>query len=808
MRKQARVVVVGGGVVGVGILYHLTKHGWSDVVLVERTELTAGSTWHAAGLCTHFAHNLTIQALRAHSVRLYSGELEKETGSPVGFHRCGALRVTRSEDRMDEFRHVRGLGRYSGYRFDILTPAELKEIYPLVELEGLIGAIHEPDDGFVDPSQATQAMAQGARNGGAEIYRHTRVTAIAQGPGGEWRVETDKGAITCEHLVNAAGTWGYEVGRMMGLELPMVPMLHQYLVTDRIAAVAALDRELPIIRDPEESWYLRQERDGFICGPYERDGRPWSIDAVPPDFGMELLPPDLDRVEPILAAAMARVPALAEGGIKTVVNGPITFTPDGNPLIGPAFGLGRAWLLTGSSMGVMEGGGAGDFLARWIVEGAPPMDALAVDPRRFGGYADRDYRVAKAVEGFGKQFAIHYPYEEREAGRPRYCSALHDDMAAAGACFGAVHGWERPNWFAPAGTRPEAVLSFGRGNWFEAVGAECAAASERVALADLSAFAKFEVSGPGALDFVDTLGANRAPGRDGRIVLTHALTPRGGVASEFTVTRLAAERFYLTSAAAARRHDHDLLRRHARAFPGLAVADRTQELGVFGLMGPQAEALLAGLAAADVSAAAFPWLTAREVEVAGLPVRALRVSYIGESGWELHVAMEHLKALHDAVVEAGRALGIGRYGAFAMNALRLEKGYRAWGADLSTERTPLEAGLARFVRLDGHDFAGRAALLRAGAEPPAFRMDLLEIAGDGPDPFGQHPVFAGEQVAGLSTSGAYGHRTAKKLALAYLNPPVLSAGAPLSVEICGQPQTARILDAAPYDPQNRRLIGG
>jgi dimethylglycine dehydrogenase len=401
---------------------------------------------------------------------------------------------------------------------------------------------------------------------------------------------------------------------MMGLELPMVPMLHQYLVTDRVEAVAALDRELPMIRDPEESWYLRQERDGLIVGPYEQAGKTWSIDAVPPDFGMELLPPDLESVEHILAAAMARVPALAEGGIKTVVNGPITFTPDGNPLIGPAFGLDKAWLLTGSSMGVMEGGGAGDFLARWIVEGEPPMDALAVDPRRFGGYADRDYRLAKAVEGFGKQFAIHYPYEERKAGRPRYRSAIHDDLAAAGACFGAVYGWERPNWFAPAGSRPEAVLSFGRGNWFEAVGQDCATASERVALADLSAFSKFEIAGPGALDFVDTLGANRAPSRDGRIVLTHALTPGGGVASEFSVPRLATDRFYLTSAAAARRHDDDLLRRHARAFAGLAVTDRTMELGVLGLMGPQAQALLAGLAAAEVSAAAFPWLTARELD--------------------------------------------------------------------------------------------------------------------------------------------------------------------------------------------------
>ncbi|MDX1422242.1 MAG: FAD-dependent oxidoreductase, partial [Kiloniellales bacterium] len=447
MRDQARVVVIGGGAMGCSLLYHLTRLGWRDVMLVEKNELTAGSTWHAAGLCTHFAHNLTIMNLRAHSVRLYQS-LEAETGQPVSFHPSGALRVTRSADRMDEFRHVQGLGRFAGFEFHILAPAELKEIYPLVETDGLLGAIYEPLDGHVDPSQATQAMAKGARDAGAEVSRHNPVEAIERTRGGDWRVRTREGDIAAEIVVNAAGTWCREIGAMMGLDLPVVPMLHQYLVTDRVAAVAARDAELPIIRDPEESWYLRQERDGFICGPYERGGTPWSVDGVPDGFGMELLPPDLERIADIVGAAMARVPCLAEAGIKTVVNGPITFTPDANPLIGPAFGLERAYLLTGSSMGVMEGGGAGRFLAEWIVGGEPPMDALAVDPRRFGGYADRDYRLAKAIEGFGKQFAIHYPFEERPAGRPKVRTPAYGTMAGAGAVFGAVYGWERPNWFA------------------------------------------------------------------------------------------------------------------------------------------------------------------------------------------------------------------------------------------------------------------------------------------------------------------------------------------------------------------------
>ena len=805
MQGHARVVVIGGGAMGVSLLYHLTKLGWNDVVLIEKNELTAGSTWHAAGLCTHFAHNLTIQAMRAHSIELYSGILEIETGSPVGFHQTGALRVTRSKDRMDEFRQVRGIGKYSGIDFQILTPSELKDIYPLVELDGLIGAIHEPLDGHVDPSQATHAMAKGARNGGANIHLHTRVTGIARTAAGEWRVETNAGDIVAEHVVNAAGTWGYEVGRMFGLELPVVPMLHQYLVTDRVEAVAAMDRALPIIRDPEESWYVRQERDGLIVGPYEKAGKPWSIDAVPPDFGMELLPPDLDSVEHIVAAAMARIPALGEAGIKTVVTGPITFTPDANPLIGPAFGLDNAWLLTGTSMGVMEGGGAGKFLAEWIVDGEPPMDAVVLDPRRFGGFADRAYRIAKAIECFGNQFAVHYPYEEREAGRPGRTSAIHDDMAKAGAVFGAAYGWERPNWFARKGAAREAILTFRRANWFDAVGDECRAASERVAVADLSVFAKFEVTGADALSFMDRLGANRVPGRDGQVGLTHALTPRGGIASEFAVTRLAADRFYLTSAAAAERHDLELLQRHVHGFGAVTVSNLTSSYGVLGLMGPHAPDVLSGLVETDLSPRAFPWLSAQDTAVGGVPVRALRLSYIGEAGWEMHVEMHHLKALYDAIIEAGRRFDIGGYGAYAMNAMRLEKGYRAWGMDLSTERTPFEAGLDRLVTLEGRRFTGRDALAEARSRQPAFRMELLEIEGEGPDPFGMHPVFRGERVAGLVTSGVYGHRTGKKLALAYLRPETRADEAPLRVEICGLAEPASILPAPPFDPANHRM---
>ncbi|NNF76792.1 MAG: FAD-dependent oxidoreductase, partial [Rhizobiales bacterium] len=483
-------------------------------------------------------------------------------------------------------------------------------------------------------------------------------------------------------------------------------------------------------------------------------------DLVPPEFGMELLPPDLECIEHIVEKAMARIPVLAEAGIKTVVNGPITFTPDANPLIGPAFGLANAWLLTGSSMGVMEGGGAGKFLAEWIVGGDPPMDALAFDPRRFGGYADRDYRIAKAVESFGNQFAIHYPFEEREAGRPAMTTPVHGDMAAAGAVFGFAYGWERPNWFASSPDQAS-TLSFGRANWFDAVGAECRAVSAAAGIADMSVFSKFQITGKDAAAFVDTLGANRVPGKDGRIGLTHALTASGGVFSEFTVTRLASDHLYLTSAAAARRQDTDLLNGHARQFSAVQIEDVTEARGILALMGPNSRSVLEALTSQDLSSAAFPWLSAQKMEVAGINTTALRVSYAGELGWELHVPMAQMTPLYQALVEQGAPAGLVHFGAFALNSMRLEKGYRAWGMDLSTERTPLEAGLDRLVKPEARE------ALRAKRDQP-FGMELLELDAEGPDPFALHPVFSGDKVAGLVTSGGFGHRTKKKLALAYL----------------------------------------
>jgi dimethylglycine dehydrogenase len=807
MKEHARVVVIGGGAMGVSLLYHLAKRGWTDVMLVEKTELTAGSTWHAAGLCTHFAHNASIMEMRAHSVRMYREGLTKETGLPTGFHPSGALRVTRSEERMNEFRHVQGIGDFVGYEFEILTPKELKEIYPLVELDGIIGAIYEPNDGHVDPTLATTAMATAARNMGAEIVRHNPVLSLTRNASGEWLVETKQGTIVAEHVVNAAGTWCREIALMMGLDLPVVPMLHQYVVTAEVPEIVeridAGQPELPIIRDPEESWYLRQERDGYIVGPYEKTGHTWGVDGIPPAFGMELMPPDLDSIEHIIAMAMERVPALANAGIKTVVNGPITFTPDANPMVGPAFGVRNGWLLTGSSMGVMEGGGAGAFLADWIVDGQPPRDALAIDGRRFGNFADRDYRIDKAVECFGLQFGVHYPYEEREAGRPRRVTPAYAQQKAEGAVFGAAYGWERPNWFAADGDK-KPVLTFRRPGWFAAVKRECINVRDYVGSVDLTAFSKFEVSGPGAAEFMASLGSNRPPMRDGRIGLTHVLTPTGGVASEFTIARISGNRYYLTSAAFAERHDEDMLR--GRAKGDVTITNLTEKRAILGVMGPKSRELLGRLTGAELSDIAFPWLSAQQITVAGIPALALRVSYVGELGWELHVDLDRFGDLYRAVSEAGQSLGHRPFGIYAVNAMRLEKGYRGWGADLTTERTPLEAGLAPLVKSEGRDFIGREAMLERAASGNAWRMALFSVEDDGFSlPFYNHTVWQDARPVGVVTSGGYGFRTGKPLVLVYLTPKAVPG--PMSIRVIDRDLKITELAEAPYDPENLKPRG-
>jgi len=804
MKTDAQVLIIGGGVMGVSLLYHLSQAGWQDVVLTEKNDLTHGSTWHAAGLCTHFAHNATIQELRATSVRLYRDILPKETGETCGFHRSGAMRITSNPDRMDEFAHVAGLSKFTGYELQMLKPDDVERLHPLARTEGLLGGIYEPDDGHVDPSLATHAMASVARKNGATILRNNPVTAIRRDKDA-WLVETSQGPIRAKHIVNAAGTWGWEIGDMMGLNIPSVPVLHQYLVTDTVPVIADRtangEAELPMIRDPEESWYVRQERDGLILGPYEKDAQPWSIDGCPLEFGAELMPPDLNRVEDIIVAAMKRIPALETADVKSVINGPITFTPDANPLVGPAYGLENAWLLTGSSMGIMEGGGAGWFLAHWMTHGAPPMDALAIDSRRFGKWADRDYRVEKAIECFGLQFGVHYPHEERPAARGKRLSPIHERMIEHGAVMGSAYGWERPNWFSHK-KGIEATLSFRRSNWFEAVARECEVVTTSVGIADMSVFSKFEITGPDTAKFLNTFGANRPP-EVGRIALTHALTSAGGTQSEFTVTRLAEEHAYLTSAAAAEEMDEDLLRAHS-VDHDVTVKCVSNEWGVLGVMGPKSRQLLQSLTDAELGSD-FAWLSVREITVAEVPVRALRLSYVGELGWELHVANDNMPALFDALVTAGEPLGFGFFGAYAMDAMRLEKGYRAWGSDFTTERTPAESGAGFLIKPEGRSFTGKDALLRRMESTERWETVLLELKTQDVDPFYSHPVMHKRQAIGVVTSAAWGHRTGRALALALLK--TRGKRDDLTVEILGKSTPATVLERPPFDPDNSRMKG-
>ena len=807
---DASALIIGGGVMGVSLAYHLTQMGWRDVILTEKNDLTHGSTWHAAGLCTHFAHNPTVQELRATSVRLYRDILPQETGQDCGFHPSGAMRVTRNPDRMDEFAHVVGLSDFTGYPLKLLTPDDIAELHPLTQLDGLIGGIYEPDDGHVDPSLVTNEMASLATSKGAVIMRYNPVLEIKRGDG-HWIVETKKTVLTAKHIINAAGTWGWEIGHMMGLNIPSVPVLHQYLVTDTVPVVAERIKagalELPIIRDPEESWYVRQERDGLILGPYEKDAKTWSVDGVPPDFGADLMPPDLDAVEHIIEAAMARIPALGDGGVKTVINGPITFTPDANPLIGPAHGIENGWLLTGSSMGIMEGGGAGKFLAHWMTRGAPPMDALAIDSRRFGAWADRTYREAKAIESFGLQFGVHYPYEERSAGRNLRQSSLHDRMVKRGAVMGFAHGWERPNWFK-TDSDGNAIDSFKRNAWFDAVAREVDITTTISGLADLSVFSCFEITGKDTDVFLQTLGTNSAP-KVGRIGLMHTASAHGTVASEFTVAQLKDNYAMLTSAAAAEEIDADVLMDHAKGFD-VSVINATETIGAIGIMGPCSRQILQSLLPLDLTSS-LPWLNCAETIIEGINVKVLRVSYVGELGYELHANMDDLPIIFDALDAAGKPYDIGYYGAYAANSMRLEKAYRAWGSDLTTERDLIETGLSAFCKTNGRDFSGVSALQDRLNKNERWQMVMLSIDSDHQDPFYAHSLYVGDDAVGVVTSGGYGHRTGLVLALAYLRDPdkALDAergeGNPLEIRILNQRYPVKILNEVPFDSTNERM---
>jgi len=817
MKTHVRVVVIGGGVVGVSTLYHLAKKGCTDVALLERTELTAGSTWHAAGLLPLFNMSYTVGQLHKYSVDLYK-RLPQETGQDVSFHVTGNLRLATCKERMDEYYKYCGTANTIGVPFEVISPSQVKQLWPLLELGGsadtpaIIGALYHPDDGHIAPADLTMALRKGARGAGAEIYEHTEALAIERTAGGEWKVHTSQGDLIAEHVVCATGNYARQTGRLFGLSVPAIPVEHQYIVYEESAELKAYrsagGRELAVLRESDKSYYLREERMGWILGPYEHGAPARFADGVPDWFGRSLFPGDLDRLLPHVEAATRRVPALENCGIKDIVNGPISYTPDGSPLIGPAWNVPNLWLNEGHSFGVTAAGGAGWQLAEWILEGEPGIDMLAVDPRRFGEYTSKRYLVKKNEETYRSVFTIHYPDEERPDARPAKTSPVYDKLDRLGAVWGQRSGWERANWFAPPAVARQEQWSFRRTNYFEHVGNECRRMRERVGVIDLTPFTKHEVTGAGAEAWLDGLVANKVPTKTGRIALCHALTRRGGIRSEFTITKIAEQRFYVVSAGAAERYDGDYLRKSLPNDGSVELRNITTARGCFVVAGPKSREVLARLTDAPLDNASFPWLTGQTIEVGLAPdVRALRVNFVGALGWELHFPIEYAHHLFDSLFEAGRDVGIGMVGMRAMESLRLEKSYRMWGSDMTPDYTPFEASLDRFVRINKGPFIGRQALERQLAGGVPNRFVTIEVHGVGDaDPQGNEPLFdRGGRIVGRATSGYYGHCLRKSLAIGYVKADFATLGTELGIEILGQRKQGTVVQESPYDPDNLQL---
>ncbi len=801
MKSHARVVVIGGGIMGVGLLYHLVKEGWSDVVLVEKGELTSGSTWHAAAFIPHFMGNPGMAKIHQYASKIYQ-ELEAETGQATGWHGCGTIRLGYSQDEIEWYRHVQGMLRSQGTECHLIGPDEIAKLHPLMDIDGVKIGIYTPGDGHTDPAGSTNALAIGARMGGAEIYLRNRVVDIKKRSDGSWEVITENGTIIAEHVVNAAGCFAPQVGAMVGAKVPVVSIPHHYLVTENLDEVVALDREPPTVRDPRASCYYRQEQQGLIIGPYEMEGaETWGLNGVDWSFDTELLPPNLDVLMPCLEAAGKRIPAFANAGIKRVVNGPITHVPDLGILIGPAAGFQNFWLCCGSSVGVTQGPGAGKYLAQWMVHGQAEIDVSAMDARRYGDWAVGDYAVEKSLDGYHKMFQVQLPGEYREAGRPVRTSPIYDKLKARGSKFTEKSGWEVPNWFAPEGMQER--CGYRRSNWFDTVAAECKAVRERAGIMDRSSLAKFEVSGADADAFLNWILSNRLPEKDGGIVSAYALTELGGIECEFTVIRWGDNRYHLHSPAVSQMRSLDWLMRCSHQFVSVTIKDVTNDYGVLALEGPRSREVLAKLTDVGLENEVFPCMSAREIEIAGVPTRALRVSNTGELGWELHHSIKHMETLYDRLLDAGEEFDIADYGLYAANSLRLEKAYKTWGGDLISPITPIDAGLEHLMSLDKH-YIGRNTVEMRAEDSNAKRLVCLTVDAEDADAFGNEQVFSNSRAVGITSSGGYGHTVGKSIAFAYVESEFALAGTELKIEILGRRFAAQIVGEALYDPQNLR----
>ena len=824
--RQARAVVIGGGIMGVSAAYHLAAEGWTDVVLCEKAELTSGSTWHAAGQIAHAVDSRVMGWVNDYSIKLYR-RLERETGQGVGWHGCGGLRVGYDDDEVDWLKSILNVGRLLDLPMDLVGPNEVKAANPHYNVEGIKAAVRTYEDGHVDPSGATQAMAAAARALGARIERRNRVTGAARRPDGEWRVETQAGEITAEHVVIAAGSFARQVGAWFGLSIPSVPILHHYFVTDTVPEFRDAAHEIPVMRDNSCGGYIRQEQQSGLIGVFENTDAPavW-LDGAPWESENELFEPDYEAVAPFLERAFDRMPILAELGIRRVVRGAIAHTPDGPPLVGPAPGHRTVWLACGSSIGIAWAGGAGKLLADLMVHGEAQLSSRSMDPRRFGDYANDAYIVEKSREDFEVRHYTPVPGYQRPAGRPWIKNPIHDLLAAKGAVFGEVHGRERPRWFASGGNKggregdgdgagrggagrgeggapAEDANGWRRQPWHAAVGRECAAVAGAAGLLDLTAFSKFEISGRDAGTFLDRLSANPPPAEVGRVRLAHLLTPAGHFETELIVTRLAQDRFYAGSAIAGERKDLDWLRFHRRPGEAVTIRNLTSEWGFLALSGPRSREILGAVTGVDLSNEAFPWLSAREASVADRPCLLQRISFTGELGWELHMPLASMEAIYAALFEAGARCGLRDVGGHALDSLRMEKGYPG-SRELTPEIGMVEAGLMRFFKPDHRSFVGREATLRKRERGVSSAMVYLEVDALDADCHGGEAVLHDGRVVGLTTSGGYGHRTGRSYAFAFVAPGLAAPGAGFEVTILDRPRKARALGEPAYDPRNLR----
>ncbi|MGA1209161.1 MAG: GcvT family protein [Gemmobacter sp.] len=803
----ARVVIIGGGSVGTSCLYHLAKAGWRDCVLLEKNELTAGSTWHAAGNVPTFSTSWSLMNMQRYSTELYRG-LGAAVDYPMNYHVTGSIRLAHSAERMQEFARAVGMGRYQGMALDLIGPDEIRAKYPFLETHDLRGALHDPADGDIDPAQLTQALAKGARDMGATILRFTPATGVSR-RGGEWIVHTDKGDIRAEIVVNAAGYYAQRVGEWFrphgGRRVPMMVMSHQYLLSEQIPELAAWTAEvghkLPLLRDVDVSYYLRQEKAGFNLGPYENPCRAhWASpdDPMPEDFSFQLFPDDLDRLHVQIEDAMARVPILAQAGISKVINGPIPYAPDGNPLIGPMPGVPNAFEACVFTFGIAQAGGAGKVLAEWVTEGATEWDMWSCDPRRFTGFTDDAYCVERGMEVYGHEYAMHFPRAHWPAGRDRRLSTLHDRLKAAGAVFGAYNGWERADWFAAPGddTSFAAAQTWNRaGPWEARIAAECAAVRDGCGVIAISGFTRLAVEGEGARAFVDGLTASRLP-RPGRVGLAYFPDARGRILTEMSVIPRSEREIWLITASVAQWHDGEILSRQAPA--GIAVHDRSDRYECLLVTGPKAREVLGPLTDCDLG---LPWLSMQEGRVAGAEVVLLRVSFAGELGWEVHCRPADAPAVWDALT----ARGARPFGMWALDSLRIEKAYRAWKGDLSTDYTLLEGGLERFIDWS-KDFPGKAALMAERDRGPRKRFVALRVDAGAADAPYMSTIWHEGAVAGETTSGGWGYRVGASLALGMLRADLARPGTGVEVEIYGERRKAVVLGDGPaWDPTTERI---